>query len=119
MPKSYQYLLKSGLQEDYSMGYADEPGFRAGIARPFFFYDLLADQQTSLKVVPFQIMDATLYKYKKLDPSASKEVINKLICETRKVGGLFVSIWHNTSLLDNKEWHEWRDVFEYMLKNQR
>jgi hypothetical protein len=41
-----------------------------------------------------------------------------LINETRKVGGIFVSIWHNTSLLDNKEWQEWREVFEFMLKTQ-
>ena len=57
------------------------------------------------------------YDYKKLDPEGSKEVILKIINETRKVGGLFVSIWHNTSLLDNKEWKGWREVFEFMLKN--
>ena len=58
------------------------------------------------------------YNYKKLDPEASKEVISELINETRKVGGLFVSIWHNTSLLDNEEWQSWREVFEFMVKNQ-
>ena len=100
------------------MGYPDEPGFRAGIGRPYYFYDVLEDIQTSLKIVPFQVMDATLYKYKNLDPAASKEVILNLINETRKVGGLFVSIWHNTSLLDNEEWIGWREVFEFMLKSQ-
>src|SRR5450759_745714 len=100
------------------MGYPDESGFRAGIARPFYFYDVLEDKQTTLKIVPFQVMDATLYKYKNIDPAAAKELILKLISETKKVGGLFVSIWHNTSLLDNEEWIGWRDVFEFMLKNQ-
>jgi hypothetical protein len=55
----------------------------------------------------------------KLDPEKSKEVILKLINETRKVGGLFVSIWHNTSLLDNEEWKGWREVFEFIIKNQK
>ena len=118
MPQSYHGIKNAGITEDYSMGYPDEPGFRAGIARPYYFYDVSEDQQTNLKIVPFQIMDVTLYNYKKFDPFISKEVILKLINETRKVGGLFVSIWHNTSLLDNEEWQRWREVFEFMLKNQ-
>jgi hypothetical protein len=63
-------------------------------------------------------MDGTLFDYKKFDPASSQEVILKIIQETRKVGGLFVSIWHNTSLLDNEEWKGWREVFEYMVSNQ-
>jgi hypothetical protein len=118
MPESYCNVNKSGILEDYSMGYPDEPGFRAGIARPYYFYNVSVDQQTNLKIIPFQIMDETLCKYKDLDPLASKEIISRLINETRKVGGLFVSIWHNTSLLDSPEWQGWKDVFEFMLKNQ-
>jgi hypothetical protein len=100
------------------MGYPDEPGFRAGIARPYFFYNVIDDQLTNLRIIPFQVMDVTLYDYKKLDPVDSKEIILRLINETRKVGGLFVSIWHNTSLLNNEEWNMWREVFEFMIKNQ-
>lgn len=101
------------------MGYPDEPGFRAGIARPYFFYDIEEERKTGLKIIPFQVMDATLYKYKKLDSKASWEVILKLINETKRSGGLFVSIWHNTSLLDNTECQGWREMFESMLKVQQ
>ncbi len=119
MPSSYRNLIKAGITEDFSMGYPDEPGFRAGIARPFFFYDVIEDQQTSLKIIPLQIMDATLYNYKKLDPSASEEIIISLIRETRNVGGLFVSLWHNTSLLESPAWQGWRRLFETMLQMQK
>lgn len=118
-PESYRILLKAGFEEDYSMGYPDEPGFRAGIARPYFFYDVEEDRQTRLKIFPFQVMDTTMYKYKKLDQKASLEIILKMINETRRAGGLFVTIWHNTSLLDNPECREWRGVFESMLNAQR
>jgi hypothetical protein len=119
MPGSYNNVIDAGISEDFSMGYPDEPGFRAGIARPFFFYNLSDDIQTNLRIVPFQIMDGTLCDYKKLDPESSKEVILKLINETRKVGGLFVSIWHNTSLLNNEDCKGWREVFEFMIRSQR
>lgn len=118
-PRSYRNMIKAGLKEDYSMGYPDETGFRAGIARPYLFYDVSEDRQTDLKIVPFQVMDGTLFQYKNLDPAASKDIILKLINETRKAGGLFVSIWHNTSLLETPEWRGWRELFELMLQIQQ
>jgi hypothetical protein len=119
MPFSYRNLTLQGITEDFSMGYPDEPGFRAGIARPYFFYDLAEDKQTSLKIIPFQVMDGTLFQYKNLEPVTAGDVIFRLIDETRRVGGLFVSIWHNTSLLDTPEWKGWREIFEQMLKEQQ
>lgn len=116
IPFSYRNLLRAGVTEDYSMGYAEEPGFRAGIARPFPFYDVLSDTQTTLRIIPFQVMDATLHQYKKMGPEESAETVVRLINETRKVGGLFVSIWHNTSLINNMQWGKWRELFENVLK---
>ncbi len=101
------------------MGYPDEPGFRAGIARPYLFYNVSEDRPTNLKIIPFQVMDDTLCNSKKLSPESAKEIILKLINETRKVGGLFVSIWHNTSLLDDEKCKDWRGVFEFVIKNQK
>jgi hypothetical protein len=118
-PVSYSNLSTAGISEDYSMGYADEPGFRAGIARPFIYYNLKSDKATKLRIFPFQIMDATLYRYKNLTPELAAEVVSGLIDETRNVGGLFMTIWHNTSLLEDSEWHGWRGLFESMLKLQK
>jgi hypothetical protein len=118
-PESCRNLVDAGIKEDYSMGYPDEPGFRSGIARAHYFYDIYEEKVTGLKIFPFQIMDGTLYKYKGMTPEASVEIITNLINETKNVGGLFVSIWHNTSLLDNEEWKGWRNTFEHMLKFQQ
>ena len=119
MPGSYRNLSASGIVEDYSMGYPEETGFRAGIARPFYFFDLNANLQTNLKVFPFQVMDATLIQYKKLGPDQAAEVINGLLAETKKAGGLFLTIWHNTTLLDDEVGRGWRKIFEKLLQNQR
>ncbi len=118
MPDSYRSLLKAGISLDFSMGYPDEPGFRAGISRPFLFYDLIDDNTTNLKIFPFQIMDETLRLYKKYDQGTAMEVIGKMIEMTRQAGGIFISIWHNTSLLDNEEGRCWREVFEFMINQQ-
>jgi hypothetical protein len=119
IPLSYRNLADTGIKEDFSMGYPDEPGFRAGIARPFRFYDIEREIETSLVVFPFQVMDATLFKYKKLGPVESEGIISEMIEATRKAGGTFISIWHNTSLLDTPEQKGWRLLFESMLKMQQ
>jgi hypothetical protein len=118
-PVSYRQLSKAGITEDYSMGYPDEPGFRAGIARPYMFYDVAEDKPSELRIIPFQVMDGTFYQYRKLGTDASGEIIMKLINVTRKAGGIFVSLWHNTSLLESPEWLEMREVFENMLRIQQ
>jgi hypothetical protein len=119
VPVSYRHLVQAGIREDYSMGYPEEPGFRAGIARPFLFYDILEEKQTTLRIIPFQVMDVTLCHYKKMEPEDAGEVIVKLINEIRNAGGLFVSLWHNTSLLGNDQWRGWRYLFETMLEAQK
>lgn len=118
MPDSFRILSESGIREDYSMGYPEEPGFRAGIARPFFFYDLVSEKQTELKIYPFQVMDVTLREYKKFDINEAREVISRFIDITRNAGGVFVSIWHNTTFSDDFGWQGWKGVFEFTLKNQ-
>jgi len=117
-PFSYRNLLAAGIIEDDSMGYPDEPGFRAGIGRPFFFYNILREEKTCLKIFPFQVMDSSLYNNKDSDPLKAKEIILNLINETKRTGGTFISVWHNTSLVENPDRKGWRDVFEFMLKTQ-
>jgi hypothetical protein len=118
LPGSYRNLSAAGILEDYSMGFHDEPGFRAGIASPFLFYDVIDDMVTNVRVYPFQVMDVTLREYKKYDPPEAIESIGRLITRTHRAGGTFISIWHNTTLLDTPELKAWREVFEFTLRNQ-
>ncbi len=117
-PDSYSNLVDAGFSEDYSMGFPDEPGFRAGTSNPFFFYDLSSERKTNLVVFPFQIMDATLIQYKKFQPEESMSVIKKIIDETKNAGGLFHSSWHNKTLVEGKKASEWKKVFENTLNYQ-
>jgi hypothetical protein len=118
MPDTYRDYEEAGIRYDYTMGYNDEPGFRAGIARPYPFYDLMKEKITGLNLVPFQVMDGTLRQYMHLTPETAIGVIEELIVSTRKAGGLFVSIWHNTSLNEGNGWEGWRRVFLEMLAMQ-
>ena len=52
-PQTYRRLLKLSVREDYTLGYAGQTGFRAGICTPFYFYDLELEETTNLLLVPF------------------------------------------------------------------
>ncbi len=118
MPLSFRNLIENRIIEDYSMGYSDEPGFRAGVARPFWFFDISGNRITDLRIFPFQVMDVMMKDNKKLSPAAAANVIGEMISQTRNVGGLFISIWHNTSLLETRECREWRELFKHTLTQQ-
>ncbi len=55
LPYSYRDLLDQEILEDYTMGYPDVSGFRAGTCSPFLFYDLDYEMQTPLVLHPFCI----------------------------------------------------------------
>jgi len=116
LPLTYRNLINCDILEDYTMGYAEEPGFRASICTPYYFYDLDLDTQTPLRIFPFALMDGTLNDYMDLTPAQASEVITQLIKEVKAVGGTFISLWHNSTLNDQHHWKGWLKVYEDMIR---
>jgi hypothetical protein len=115
LPDTYRALAHLGVKEEYSMGFADCPGFRAGIASPFRFFDLEENKTTDLTVYPFQIMDVCLFRYLKLNPEQAVKKIQDIVDEVKAVNGTFISLWHNESLSEWKEWRGWSIVYRQLL----
>lgn len=115
-PNTYRTALKSGITDDYTMGFASLAGFRAGTCTPFPFFDLSHNRQTKLMVHPFQVMDVTLKNYLHLAPLQAWQLIERLMLEVKGVNGTFMSLWHNESLSNSGSWQGWTEVFENILE---
>lgn len=115
-PSTYENIISLGIDNDFSMGYPDHVGFRAGTSSSFNFYNLVKEEETSLIITPFCVMDRTLKDYLKLDQILAFELIQELIDQIHKYGGNFVSIWHNESFSGKGEWKEWDHLYLSMLK---
>lgn len=109
-PSTYQQLLTNGIQEDFTMGFAHQIGFRAGTCTPFKWFDLSTNQQSLLTVYPFVAMDVTMKNYLKLTPEEAILQLKQLKKAIKTVNGTFITLFHQSNL--NDEWKNWRMVYE-------
>lgn len=118
LPEGYRNLMATGIvEEDFSMGFSDTIGFRAGICNSFNFYDLALDYETKLRIHPFAYMDVALKNGMKLTPQQAFVEIKKITDEVKNVNGEMVSIWHNESLSNKREWLGWRAIYEKIIED--
>lgn len=115
MPNTYKSLLSLGIGNEYTMGYASMPGFRAGTSLSFRFYDIKHEQTTFLKVHPFCVMDATFKTYLNYSEEQAYECIKELVMKLKKVNGTFTPLWHNESISGYGVWEGWSGLYEKML----
>lgn len=114
-PESYRHLVELEIKEDYTMGYINHVGFRAGSCTPFLFYDLDYEVQTPLKVCPYHLMDYALLKtHSLLD---KKKVLNELIKKIKAVNGEFVPVFHNYTFSDAERWQGFKELFNIILES--
>ena len=115
LPESYRHLIELEIKEDYTMGYVNQIGFRAGSCTPFLFYDLDFEIQTPLKINSYHVMDYTLLqKYSFLD---KKKVLNEVINEIKQVDGEFIPIFHNYTFSDSMKWNGFKELFNLILSS--
>ena len=115
-PLTYQNLIRNLITEDHTLGFTSQYGFRAGIASPFYFYDLEKEEKTHLILYPFCSMDITPLHYYKLSPAEAKIKNRELLERVYSVNGTFISLWHNESLSGKLRWKgDWPSVYEQLV----
>ena len=115
LPESYRNLVELEIPEDYTMGYIDYIGFRAGTCTPFFFYDLDYEIQTPLKINTYHVLDHALLKTQSL--LDKKMILNTIIAEVKKVNGTFVSIFHNYTFSGDGKWKDYKELFNIIINS--
>ena len=99
-PTTWTSLVRAGFYYDTTLGYAQSEGFRAGTCYPFNPYDVLDDQVLPIWEVPLIVMDSTLLGYRRLKTDEAKEAVMQMVAQVKRYRGVFVLLWHNSSLYD-------------------
>lgn len=113
LPESYRNLIELEIQEDYTMGYVNHIGFRAGSCTPFLFYDLDYEVQTPLKINSYHLMDHALLKNQSL--LDKKKTLNEIIQQIKEVNGEFAPVFHNYTFSDDEKWKGFKELFNIIL----
>ncbi|NTE05044.1 hypothetical protein G6M26_50635 [Agrobacterium tumefaciens] len=112
-PICYLNLLNSSVISDYSMGYAETPGFRAGTCTPFSWYDLQLEKVTPLNVKSYCLADSA---FKQLNPDETKAVIERLVDSLKYVNGMLISSWQLRSLSKHLKYKKLNLAFNHLLE---
>lgn len=90
-----------GITDDYTLCYAEQPGFRCGTCHPYPLYDLTNDCATDIIEHPLIVMDGSLLEYLHASIDESNDIIDRLRARCEAVEGDFIILWHNHLLSRN------------------
>lgn len=112
MPETFQYLIETGIMDDYSMGYGSINGFRASVASSFLWYDLSTDKITKLRMHPFCFMDANCFYEQKLSVKESVDELMHYYKYCKLINGTLITIFHNNFLGVDKKFMGWSNLYK-------
>ena len=111
-PICYLNLLNSGITTDYSMGYPEVSGFRAGTCTPFNWYDLQLEKVTALLVKSYCLNDSVLQNMSLDD---IKKTLKDYIDSVKFVNGQFLSNWELRSISNHLKYKKLQAAFNEMI----
>ena len=108
IPDTFKDEVEAGFNEDYTMGYSNFPGFRAGTCTPFHFYDISYEIQLPLKINPFCVQDSALTAFESGEKAIAK--MQELYSRIQQVGGDFITVFSNERWIEETQ-VDLRDVY--------
>ena len=96
-------MEQSGIEEDYTLGFADCAGFRAGTSKDFQFFSITERRELDLIMKPLCAMEASVLSYMGKSHSEAYDYFIKLKRACERVGGVFSLLWHNSHLVSGAD----------------
>ncbi len=110
LPKTYQILNKMNIEQDWSMGFNDNIGYRTGTSVPYLWFDIYENEKTNLMINPFVIMDVSCKNYLKTNAIQAKQLGYLFKQTIQYYKGNFCFIFHNESISETDGWEAWKNT---------
>ncbi|WP_443945451.1 DUF7033 domain-containing protein [Pedobacter sp. AW1-32] len=108
LPTCYLNVLNLGVSTDYSMGYVDVAGFRAGTCTPFNWYDLQLEKVTSLQINSYCLTSKYLSG---ISPREAQNEILNYENTIRGVSGVFTICWALKNISGSEKYKKLAEIF--------
>jgi hypothetical protein len=100
---SYPQLEELGFTSDYSIGFSEIAGFRAGTSFPFQWYEFRNERTSGLTLYPFMNMDSGSRFIRNESKEKFLEDIESMLISIKTYGGRFETLFHNEFPSDRKK----------------
>ena len=116
-PEDMEFLIRAGIKDDFTMGYADTAGFRIGTSRPVQWINPQKLEVTNLTLHPMTVMECTLdtKNYMGLSYDEAYETVKQLLIQIKQHNGEVVLLWHNTSVANERKSYQ-RRLYDNVLQ---
>jgi len=108
-------MADAGLLYDSTLSFRGSNGFRCGVCLPYRVFDLRRGRELPLWEIPVTATDAALTAGK--NGGRAGEVLSEveaLLSTVSDHGGVFVLLWHNTSLDTDSRRRVYAEVVEHI-----
>lgn len=115
IPETFREVVEAEFNEDYTMGYPEKVGFRAGTCTPFYFYDISYEEQLPLQVNPVAVIHSALFQYQNI--KRTREKIRQLRQVVKEVKGDFNVVFSN-DVLDFTEYNSLTALYRELIESE-
>ncbi len=110
LPKTYQILEQMNIENDWSMGFNDNIGYRTGTSLPYYWFDISTNEKTNLIINPFVLMDVSFKNYLKINSFQANQLGTLFKQSIKQYKGNFCFIFHNESASETDGWEGWKNT---------
>ena len=114
LPEHYLLLQHSKIKIDFSLGFAEQFGFRNSYGLPFKPFNLKSNKPFNFLEVPLHIMDTTFHTYLKTKKKVTKNLIIDFL-DKNKSEKILSILWHNKFFTPYK-FNGYLNIYQTILK---
>ncbi|MEH6408588.1 MAG: polysaccharide deacetylase family protein [Leeuwenhoekiella sp.] len=118
LPDLYREMVQEEAENDYSMGYPDTLGFRAGTCTPFLFYDLDYETATPLLIHPVCAQSGVFESHHMPEQQLNKALDTFLRMQdlVKNLEGHFIFSFKNKSFTGKGDDEgQWKQFFRHLV----
>lgn len=98
LPHTWETYIDCGLKHDFSIGFANQAGYKVGTCAPYQAFDVVAQKSLPITIHPFALMDTALWHYQKYNQDKVIEISNVLKSNQYRFNSPLSAVWHNYAM---------------------
>jgi peptidoglycan/xylan/chitin deacetylase (PgdA/CDA1 family) len=103
LPQTWKTYIECGLKHDYSIGYANQCGYKVGTCVPYQAFDVTAQNPLPITLHPFALMDTALWHHQNYTSDQVIELSKMVKSNQERFHSPLSAVWHNYAMPHQSE----------------